>query len=317
MHRTRTAASIAVTVAATAALSACAGDEAPDFSGVEITVGSRDFTEQYMLSAILVEALDRYGATVTDATDTGDIATTRSALETGDIDAYWEYNSAALVEVFGEAGDPAADPDDLTDRAAELDDANGIEWVGRSSFSNTYGFALSPGLGAEHQPNRYDPDAFDLDDLAELLDDEADLMVCVEDAFLERADGMALFEEGTGFAIPADRLVVVASIDEVYPLVSGRGSGECDVVEVFTTDPQIAEYDLDVVENDDVFLTYNASLTLRDEVYEQAPDRFDALVDDILGALSRQRIIELNARAAGGEPLDQIAADFVTEFLDD
>ena len=315
MRRPRSIAAALGVTALTATLTACGGDDAPDLSGVEITVGSRDFTEQYVLSAILIEALDQYGATVTDATDTGDIATTRDAIVSGGIDAYWEYNSAALVEVFGESGDPDADPDDLTDRAAELDAANGIEWLGRSSFSNTYGFALGPGLGEEHQPNRYDPEAFDLDDLADLLDDEPDLMVCIEDAFAERADGLALFEEGTGFTIPDDQLTIFDSIDEVYAAIGGNG--DCDVAEVFTTDPQIDELELDVVENHDVFLTYNASLTIRDEVYEQAPDEFDAVVDDILGALSRQRIIELNARAASGEPVDEIAADFVAEFLDD
>jgi len=316
MRRTRIATAAVTTIALTATLSACGGDDEPDFSGVEITVGSRDFTEQYVLSAILVEALDEYGATVTDATDTGDIATTRAALRSGEIDAYWEYNSAALVEVFGETGDPDADPEDLTERSAELDEANDIAWLGRSSFSNTYGFALSPGLGAEHQPNRYDPEAFDLDDLADLLDDEPDLLVCAENAFVDRADGLALFEEGTGFRIPDDRLIVVDSIEEVYPLIDGSGDADCDVAEVFTTDPQIAEYDLDVVENNGIFLTYNASLTIRDEVYEQAPDEFDAVVDDILGALSRQRIIELNARAAAGEPVNDIADEFVDEFLD-
>lgn len=302
----------AITVALAAG--ACGGDDAPDLSGVEITVGSRDFTEQYLLSAILIEALDEYGADVVDATDTGDIATTRDALTSGDIDAYWEYNSAALVEVFGRPGDPEADPDDLTDEAAELDAANDIAWIGRSTFSNTYGFALSPGLGEEHQPNRYDPDAFDLADLADLLDDETDLTVCVEDAFVERADGLALFEQGTGFTIPDDQLVVLDSIEEVYPMV---GEGDCDVAEVFTTDPQIAEYGLDVIENHGVFLTYNASLTIRDEVYAQSPEAFDDLVDDILGALSRQRIIELNGRVAAGEPVAEVADDFVDEYLDD
>lgn len=293
-------------------LAGCGGDEPLDFSGVEIAVGSREFTEQYVLSAILIDALDEYGADVTDAVPTGDIATTRAALESGEIDAYWEYNSAALVEVFGQPGDPDADEDDLTDEAAELDAANDITWVGRSTFSNTYGFALSPPLAEEHQPTRYSPDAFDLADLADLLDDEPDLIVCVEDAFVQRDDGLALFETGTGFTIPDDQLRVVDSTDEIYPLV---GDGDCDVAEVFTTDAQIAEYDLDVVEDPGVFLTYNVSLTIRDEVYQQAPDAFDALVDDILGALSRQRMIELNGRVAAGQPVAEVADDFVSQFL--
>lgn len=307
---------VLATCALVVVLGACGAEDEPDLSGIDITVGSRDFTEQYVLSAILVEALDEYGADVTAAIPTGDIATTRAALESGEIDAYWEYNSAALVEVFDRADHVAGDADgeELTATAATLDAANDITWVGRSSFSNTYGFALEPALAEEHQPTRYSPDAFDLDDLAELLADEPDLTVCVEDSFVERADGLALFEQGTGFAIPDEQLQVFASTDQIYPLVI---DGECDVAEVFTTDAQIAGTGLEVVEDPGIFLTYNVSLTVRDEVYRQAPEAFDSLVDDILGALSQRRMIELNGRAVDGVPLDEIAGDFVDEFITD
>jgi osmoprotectant transport system substrate-binding protein len=306
---------VVVAVASAAALGACGGDDdPPDFAGVDITVGSRDFTEQLVLSSILIQALDEFGANVVDSTDTGDIATTRAALESGDIDAYWEYNSAALVEVFGRPPEPGADGADLTDEAADIDASNSIAWVGRGTFNNTYGFALSHPLAEEHQTTRYSVDAFDLDDLAELLDDDADLVVCVEDAFVERADGLVLFEDETGFTIPDDQLLVVGSTDEIYPLLD---SGDCDVGEVFTTDGQIAAFDLDVVEDPGVFLVYNVSLTIRDEVYDQAPDEFDDLVDDILGALSQSRMTELNAQVASGAPVDSVADDFVDEFIID
>lgn len=307
-----------LTVAAVAlgaiGLAACGDeDDEPDFSGVEITVGSRDFTEQYLLSAILLEALEEYGASTVDASRTGDIATTRAALEGGDIGAYWEYNSAALVEVFGQPAEPDADGEELTDEAAEIDAANSITWLGRSTFNNTYGFALNEALAEEHQSTRYSVEAFDLDDLAELLEDDSDLTVCVEDAFVERADGLVLFEDHTGFTIPDEQLRIVGSTDEIYPLLD---DGECDVGEVFTTDGQIAELDLDVVEDPGVFLVYNASLTIRDDVYAQAPDEFDRLVDDILAPLSQSRMTDLNGRVAAGVAVAEVADEFVDEFLD-
>jgi osmoprotectant transport system substrate-binding protein len=185
--------------------------------------------------------------------------------------------------------------------------------VGRSTFNNTYGFALSTELAEEHQSTRYSVEAFDLDDLADLLEDDSDLIVCVEDAFVERSDGLVLFENHTDFAIPDDQLRIVGSTDEIYPLLD---AGECDVGEVFTTDGQIAELDLDVVEDPGVFLVYNVSLTIRDEVYDQAPDGFDDLVDDILGPLSQSGMTVLNGRVAAGEPVAGVAADFVNEYVD-
>lgn len=299
-------------VIAGAGLAACAGNEEPDLSGVSITVGSRDFTEQFVLSTILIESIDELGGIAVDAIGTGDIDSTRAALESGEIDAYWEYNSAALVEAFDRPPEPGADGADLTDEAAETDTANAIEWVGRSTFNNTYGFALNADLAEEHQTTRYSVEAFDLDDLADLLGDDDDLIVCVEDDFIERADGLSLFEQETDFTIPDEQLMVVGSTDEIYPLLD---SGDCDVGEVFTTDGQIAEFDLEVVRDPGVFLVYNASLTIRNDAYEQAPDDFDALVDDILGALSQTRMTELNRRVAAGEPVADVAADFVDEFI--
>ncbi len=301
-------------LAGPALLTGCGGDdEQPDFGGVDVVVGSRDFTEQYVLSGILIQALDRFGAEVVDATDTGDIDTTRAALEAGEIDAYWEYNSAALVEALGQPPDPDADGSELTDDAAALDAPNGIVWLGRSTFNNTYGFALSDALGEEHQSTRYSVGSFDLDDLAELLEDDDGLVVCVEDQFVERSDGLTLFEEQTGVTIPDAQLRIVGSTDEIYPALD---DGECDVGEVFTTDGQIAELDLDVVQDPGVFLVYNASLTIRDEVYEQDPEAFDQLVEDILAALSQTRMTELNGRVAAGETVADVADEFVDEFVD-
>ncbi len=313
--RTRRRRSAALLLVVVALVAACGSDDDErDFSGVAVTVGSRDFTEQFVLSAVLLEALDEADADVVDAANTGDIAATRAALEAGEIDAYFEYNSAALVEAFGRPPEPDAEGEELTEEARRIDTANGITWIGRSTFNNTYGFALSPALADQHQTTRYSVDAFDLDDLADLLDDDSELVVCVEDAFVERADGLVLFEQHTGYEIPDDQLLVLGSTDEIYPLLA---EGDCDVGEVFTTDGQIAELDLLVVQDPGVFLVYNVSLTIRDEVYQQAPDDFDALVDDILGALSQSRMTELNALVAAGVPVAEVADDFVDQFVDD
>lgn len=294
-------------------MTGCAdGDEPVDLRGVELTVGSRDFPEQRLLSEILIQSAARAGAEVTDATDTGDLDETRRALLDGDIDAYWEYNSAVWVEAMGNEPDPDLDGEEITDAVREADGENGIRWIGRSSFDNTYGFALSHEQAEDHQASRYSIDAFDLDALADLVEDESDLVVCVEPEFVERADGLARFEEATGTTIPDDQLRVLDDIGEVYPALA---EDDCDVGEVFTTSGQLARYDLTVIENGGVFLEYQASLTIRDEAYQQAPDDIDALVDDILSALSTARIRELNRRVADGEDIAEVADDFVDEFV--
>lgn len=304
----------AVLVALLAAIAvACTGDDEPvDLDGVRVVVGSRNFPEQYLLSEILIQALERAGAHVTDATDTGDLATTRDALLNAEIDAYWEYNSAVWIDSMGNEADPDLDGEETTELVRAADADNDIRWIGRSTFDNTYGFALSPELADEHLASRYSVDAFQLQELAELIEDEPDLVVCVEPEFASRSDGLALFEAETGTTVPNDRLRVLPTIEDIYPAVA---EGDCDVGEVFTTSGQLARLGLSVVEDRGVFLDYNVSLTIRDEVYRQAPDDFDSLVDDILSALSSSRIRELNGRVAAGEGIADVADDFVDEFV--
>lgn len=295
------------------ALGACGdGDDAElDFSDVAIDVGSKNFTEQYVLSEILIQALAANGATVTDSTDTGDTPTTRAALESGEVDAYWEYNSTGWVNHLGHDTAPVDDGEELTEAVRDEDAANGIVWVGRSSFNNTYGFAMSPELASEHQATRYSVERLDLDGMAELLEDDGDLMVCLEADFQTRPDGLPLFEDATGFTIPDSQLLVLADPSEVY---AAAAAGECDFIEVFTTDGEIEGLDLELVVDPGVFYIYNVSLTIDEALYDTAADDFDELVSQILGPMSQSRITQLNRRVADGEPVSSVAQDYLRQF---
>jgi glycine betaine/choline ABC-type transport system substrate-binding protein len=63
-----------------------------------------------------------------------------------------------------------------------------------------------------------------------------------------------------------------------------------------------------------VFYVYNVSLNVPTDVYERAPGVFDDLVADILGPMSQARITDLNRRVADGEPLSEVAADYLATF---
>lgn len=307
---------LAPLVALALVASACGDDGDSDalgpdaFDGVELTVGSKNFTEQYVLSEILIQAVSARGGTITDATDTGDTSTTRAALLDGDIDAYWEYNSTGWVEHLG-MSEPSNDGEELTEAVRGEDQANGIDWVGRSSFNNTYGFAVGPELAEDQQANRSTVSAFNLEAMAEYLGDTDDATVCVEPEFPVRDDGLVLFEEETGYAIPDSQLVVIDNLADIHPMTA---SGRCTFGEVFTTDGQIDALDLEVVVDPGVFYVYHVSLNIRDDVYEQAPEAFDALVDRILRPLSQSRMTSLNRQVSDGTPVSEVAAEFIATF---
>jgi glycine betaine/choline ABC-type transport system substrate-binding protein len=173
-----------------------------DLSGIDITVGSKDFTEQLVLGEMIAQAYEAAGANVTNQVNLGGTEVNRAALLSGDIDAYAEYNGTGWTVHLGQE-DPATDPETLTEDVREMDlEENGIRWLGRSPFNNTYGFAVNQDyVDAEGVPT--------LQDMADYLEANPDATVCMESEFPDRPDGLVLFEEATGFEIPDDQIEIL------------------------------------------------------------------------------------------------------------
>ncbi|MDH3704928.1 MAG: hypothetical protein OES57_02610 [Acidimicrobiia bacterium] len=271
-----------------------------DFSGVDITVGSKDFTEQIVMGEILVQALEEYGATVNNQVNLGGTVVNREALLAGEIDTYWEYNGTGWT-VHLEQEEPSFDAETLTADVAEKDLAdNGIQWIGRSPFNDTYGFAASPALAEENGE-------FDLQAMADYLAANPDAVLCLETEFPNRPDGLILFEEATGYTVPESQVNIL----ETGVIYTETGDGNCDFGEIFTTDGRIASLGLSLVEDPGVFIIYNLSLTMPDELYQANQADWDALVEAILAPLDEETMTELNRRVSDGEDAAAVAADYL------
>ena len=167
-----------------------------DLSGIDITVGSKDFDEQLILGEMLVAAFEEAGATVDNKVNLGGTSVARAALESGDIDIYMEYNGTGWAVHLGQE-DPSFDPEVLTPGVAALDlTENGIVWVGRSPFNNTYGFASSPAV------TEANGGAFTLTSMMEYTQANPEAIVCMESEFPSRPDGLILTENHSGITLP-------------------------------------------------------------------------------------------------------------------
>ena len=270
-----------------------------DLSGQSYAVGSKDFTEQIILGEILVQALEAAGADVDNQVNLGGTVQNRDALLAGDIDMYWEYNGTGW-QVHLEQPDPSFDSEQLTADVRELDkQENNIEWLGRSPFNDTYGFATPPDVGP-----------ITLEEMAQMIQDDDSLTVCMESEFPTRDDGLVLMEEEYGFEVPESQQEIL----DTGVIYQETATGNCDFGEVFTTDGRIAGLDLNLVEDPGVFILYNVSLTLPTDVYETAPEAFDTLVEAILAPLDEETMTELNRRRdIEGEDAADIAADYLAE----
>jgi len=312
MHRLRRHASAIGLVAVLALVGAACGDDDSGggegrLSGIDITVGSKDFDEQLILGQILVQAFEAEGANVTDRVDLGGTQVARSALTSGEIDVYMEYNGTGWAEHLANEEAPSGEPQELTEgvRAQDLEQ-NDIHWLGRAPFNNTYGFVSSPEVTEENGG-----EAYDFQSMADYLEANPDATLCLESEFPDRADGLVLFEEATGYEVPDDQIQIL----DTGPIYTQTNENQCDFGEVFTTDGRIGGLDITLVEDPGVMILYNISMNIRDEKYQEAPEAFDAIAEEILNGLSQEKMIELNTRVSfDGETPEDVAADYLAEI---
>jgi len=299
------------------ALAACGGDSGGDASptsggdavvsqypldGISVSVGSKDFDEQLILGQMLVQAFGAAGASVDDKVNLGGTSVARQALESGEIDVYMEYNGTGWTVHLGQE-DPSFDSVELTDGVRELDlEENGIVWIGRSPFNNTYGFASSP------EVTEANGGPFTLQTMMEYVRDNPDAIVCMESEFPDRPDGLILTEEATGIELPSAQERIL----DTGVIYTETANNNCTFGEVFTTDGRIPALNLTLVEDPGVNIIYNVSATMREEKFNEAPESFQGIVDAILAPLSNERMAELNARvSAEGEEPSAVARDFL------
>lgn len=272
-----------------------------DFSDMSLNVGSKDFAEQIVLGEMLIQVLEAYGADVADNTNFGGTGFTREAMIDGEIDTYFEYNGTGWAVHLGREI-PSPDPEELTEDVCIVDlEENNVRWIGRSALDSTYGFATGPDFLDGGEP-------FTLQSMADHLETNADATICVEAGFSNQPDGLVLFEEATGYEVPESQINVM----ENSVIYEETALGNCEFGEVYTTDGRIPGLDLNLVVDPGVFISYNASLTMLDDVYQQAPESWDAVATAILEPLDNETMIELTERVTLGR---EDAADVANEFL--
>jgi len=255
-----------------------------DLSGVEVTVGGKEFTAQLVLCEIAAQSLESAGATVKRECGMTGSDTVRSALESGDIDLYWEFTGTAWLSFFNET-ETIEDPKELYDRVKERDAENDITWLEPGPANDTYAIGVDSKTAEKLGVKT-------MSDYAELAKDGSeDASFCGAAEFFARNDGWPGVQEAYGFELPK-KLTSEVDLGVVYDSV--HKGDPCVFGEVFATDGRIPALDLLVLEDDkNFFMPYNPSVNVRTEVLDENPDLeklfapvSEALDDDALQSMN-------------------------------
>ncbi len=267
--------------------------------GLEISIGSKNFTENIILGKMAVTLLSSAGAEVIDLTNIPGSAAARQAHLDGQIDAMWEYTGTGWITYLGHDKPIPGEQEQYVAVRDEDLDLNDLAWLPPAPMNNTYGFAITQETS----------DRLGITKLSELPQVPVEERTfCVESEFTNRPDGLPGML--TTYEVPlGDPNGVPESNLKTYQtgaIYSATAKGECTFGEVFTTDGRIKALDLTVLEDDrEYFPKYNVSLVVDDALLEDNPAIAD-LFGPVTEKLTDEVMLELNAEVdvEGREPVD-------------
>ncbi len=271
------------------ALTACAGSsEEPS-----VRVGSKKFTEAVILGEMATQLAQDAGARAVHQRELGGTQVLWQALLRGDIDVHAEYTGTLRQEVF--VGRSLPGMSDLREALA----AEGVRMTAPLGFNDTYALGMKEAEAERLGIRR-------ISDLRE----HPELRFGFSNEFMDRADGWPGLSARYGLP---QRDVRGLDHDLAY---RGLQSGSIQVMDLYSTDAEIAYYGLRVLEDDlGFFPEYDALFIYRDDLTERAPEVVAAL-ERLEGRISEDEMVALNARAKLERvPETQVAADFLRREL--
>ncbi|MFJ4831456.1 glycine betaine ABC transporter substrate-binding protein [Streptomyces sp. NPDC088747] len=271
--------------------------------GADLTVTSKEFTEQLILGAIMGIAFQAAGAEVLDRTGIQGSIGAREAVKSGDADGMYEYTGTAWITYLGNS-EPITDPHKQWEAVRDADAKNGITWLPPSALNNTYALAMNQSNFKKYRTTT-------LSEVAALSkSDPGAVTLCVESEFANRADGLPGMEKAYGMSIPAGN-VTQMDTGIIYTQVA---KGTCTYGEVFTTDGRIKSMNLEVMADDKKFFpNYNVAPEINTKALKRYPAIAEVL-DPITKKLNNTVAQDLNAKVdVDGEDPHQVALDWMKD----
>lgn len=254
-----------------------------------IVVGSKRFTESYILGEIVRQTLAAQGIAAEHRQGLGNTGILEQALATGAVDIYPEYTGTIVRELLKRPqtqGNPSL---------AELNEwlaPRGLKVAVPLGFNNTYALAMSEARATELGITR----------ISDLLGPKArGLRFGLSHEFLERGDGWPALK--AAYRLPQTS---PAGLDHGLAYDAVR-AGTVDLIDVYSTDAKVGRYRLRVLQDDlGFFPKYDAVLLMRSSLDARPLARLEGRID-AAAMIAMNAQVELDGRSF---------ADVAKQFVD-
>jgi osmoprotectant transport system substrate-binding protein len=264
------------------------------FDPSAVRVGSKNFTESFVIAEIYAQSLEATGVRVERLFNLGSTQIAIAAMERGNIDLYPEYTGTALIDVLHLA--PIANPQAAYAVVSRLfAQRYGIVWLKLSPMNDSQALATTRAIAERNH----------LATLSDVARAAPNLRLATIQEFLARPDGLpGLQRFYGGFRFRDVRTYDIAL--KYRALLDGKA----DVASAFTTDGAIATDQLVILRDDRHFWSaYNVAPVIRQAALAARP-QIGRVLDAVSPKITDRDAAAMNAAVENtqADPADVAAA---------
>ena len=265
-----------------------------------IKIATKPMTEQFILGEMLklvIEDTTDYSVELTKGIG-GGTNNIMPAMESGDFDLYPEYTSSGYIMVLKHDSDGISDEDMWKQLQEEYKDKYDMSWIGQYGFNNTYALIIR-----EEAAKKYN-----LTKTSQLADVSDELVFGGNSDYIERKDGFHLLCDTYGL-----KFKDVKDID-IGLKYEALKKGDIDVSNGFTTDAQLSNDNVRVLEDDKhLQVNYFCSNVVRNDTLKSHP-RLEEAIMKLDNSITDKEMASLNYKVeVEGKEDVQVAKDYLTE----
>ncbi|MCK5763641.1 MAG: glycine/betaine ABC transporter substrate-binding protein [Clostridiales bacterium] len=263
----------------------------------KVVVASKPHSEQYILAEIITLLIESKTDIIVEQKlgIGGGTSNIHPAMMNGEIDIYPEYSGTGWLFVLKQ--DLVNDSDELYELNKDMyEEQFNLIWLDRYGFNNTYALAMPMVLAEELDVKTYT-------DLGKVSNQ---LKFGAEYDFYERDDGYNALSKIYGFDFKEKKEL---DIGFKYQAIDSK---DVDVINAFSTDGLIQEFELRVLIDDkSYFPAYQAATVIRKETLDLYPE-LENILNLMAGLISDDEMVGMNYKV---EKLNEDPKEVAREFL--
>lgn len=263
----------------------------------KVIIASKPMAESYIIAEMMGQLIEANSDITVEYKMGigGGTANIQPAMESGEIDMYPEYTGTGWLFVL--KNELVTDSQALYEGVkSQYQEKYNFIWLDRYGFNDTYALAM----------DKTKADSMGINTFSDLASQSASLVLGSEYDFYEREDGYPGLVTAYGFNFKEKKEL---DIGLKYKAI---GEGQVDVINNFSTDGLLAEYNLKVLKDDQNFFpAYEAATVIRQETLDKYPE-LEAILNQLAGQISDEEMQQMNYYV---EKENRDAGDVATEFL--